>query len=257
MQRSVLYTVLFATAVCLVCGVVVSSSAVWLKPRQEANKTLDRQMNVLVAAGLKDETEKLTPDEVAARFESIEAQVIDLASGEVVPDVDPATFDQRKAAGDPDSSRPAPDNRAGVRRLPNRALVYRVLDEQGGLAKVVLPIEGKGLWSTLYGFLALEPDLNTVSGITFYEHAETPGLGGEVDNPSWKARWPGRLIYGDDGAPKLEVIKGPAGPPAEDPYRVDGLSGATLTARGVSYLVQFWLGEAGFQTYLDRLKESA
>lgn len=257
MQRSVLYTVLFATAICLVCGVVVSSSAVWLKPLQEANKTLDRQMNVLVAAGLKTDDEKLTPEEVAARFERIRATVIDLESGAEVTDIDPQTFDQRREAADPEFGRPAPDNNAGIRRMPRHALIYSVLDDQGEVEKIVLPIEGKGLWSTLYGFLALDSDLETITGITFYQHAETPGLGGEVDNPKWKALWRDRRAYGDDGQPRIEVIKGKAGPPAEDPYRIDGLSGATLTSRGVSHLVRFWLGDDGFRPLLERLKEGA
>jgi Na+-transporting NADH:ubiquinone oxidoreductase subunit C len=119
---------------------------------------------------------------------------------------------------------------------------------------LVLPIQGLGLWSTLYGFLAIDADGNTIRGITYYQHAETPGLGGEVDNPRWKSLWPGRKIY-DDGEPAIQVIKGAAGPPAQDPYRVDGLSGATLTSNGVTFMLEFWLGPNGFGPYLDRLRE--
>ena len=86
------------------------------------------------------------------------------------------------------------------------------ISEAGDLEMVMVPIEGNGLWSTLYGFLALDADTRTVVGITFYEHKETPGLGGEVDNPRWKALWPGRKAFLDEGyAPKIEVIKGAAG----------------------------------------------
>jgi Na+-transporting NADH:ubiquinone oxidoreductase subunit C len=126
----------------------------------------------------------------------------------------------------------------------------------GAVEMLILPIEGKGLWSTLYGFIALAPDATTIEGITFYEHGETPGLGGEIDNPSWKALWPGRRAFNDRGETAIEVIKGQAGPPAEDPYRVDGLSGATLTGRGVSHLVRFWLSEDGFGPFLDQVRES-
>ena len=122
------------------------------------------------------------------------------------------------------------------------------------MTSLILPIEGKGLWSTLYGFIALAPDTTTIQGITFYEHGETPGLGGEVDNPTWKALWVGRRAYDDDWQPAIEVMKGFAGPAAEDPNRVDGLSGSTLTARGVTNLVQFWLGENGFDPFLERLR---
>ena len=149
-----------------------------------------------------------------------------------------------------------PNNPAGIQRVPNQALVYRLVDN-GELGLLVLPIEGKGLWSTLYGFIALDADLDTIRGITFYEHKETPGLGGEVDNPRWKALWRDRRAFGEGGerVPRIEVIRGQAGPPAEDPYRVDGLSGATMTSRGVGRLVRFWLGEEGFAPYLDTLRK--
>ena len=111
---------------------------------------------------------------------------------------------------------------------------------------IVLPIKGYGLWSTLYGFLALDKDAVTVRGITYYQHGETPGLGGEVDNPTWKAKWPGRKAYDESWAPALRVIKGQAGPPSSSPHQVDGLSGATITSRGVNDMINFWLGESGF-----------
>jgi Na+-transporting NADH:ubiquinone oxidoreductase subunit C len=252
MQRSPLYTILFATAVCIVCAIVVSSAAVSLKERQDINAALDKQRNVLEAAGLREPGEKLDPEEVAKRFEKVERIVIDLETGEPVSDVDPATFDQAREAKDPATSDPAPPNPSLVKRIPNHALIYRVLDDNGNVDTLVLPIEGYGLWKFLYGFIALESDLNTVRGITFYEHGETPGLGGEVDNPRWKSRWVGRKVFGDDGEPKIEVIKGFAPPPAEAPYKVDGLSGATLTARGVTNLVHFWLGENGFGPFLQK-----
>ena len=118
------------------------------------------------------------------------------------------------------------------------------------MAKVALPIEGKGLWSTLYGFLVLGSDGATIRGITFYQHGETPGLGGEIDNLDWKALWDGRQAFDADGRPVIEVVKGKASGPTE----VDGLSGATLTSRGVTNLVRFWLGDNGFGPYLEQFR---
>jgi Na+-transporting NADH:ubiquinone oxidoreductase subunit C len=256
MQRGAFYSIVFAGLVCLVCAVVVSSSAVTLRERQETNAFLDKQRNVLVAAGLATEDEELSREEIERRFEPIQTVVVDLRSGAELPDVDPGTFDQRAATSDPSQSRVAPENRAGIQRVPEQALVYR-LEEDGRLSLLILPVEGKGLWSTLYGFLALDSDLRTVRGITFYEHKETPGLGGEVDNPRWKALWPGRIALDENLDPKLEVIRGQAGSPEEDPHRVDGLAGATMTSRGVSYLVQFWLDEGGFRPYLEAIREQA
>ena len=257
MQRSATYIIVFAALVCVVCSVVVSAAAVLLKDRQDANAVAYRQENVLLAAGRLEPGESIDAEEVARRFETIQSKVIDLATGEDAPEVDVATFDQRTAAVDAATSSLAPDNRAQVRRVPDNALVYELRDEAGQLEMVILPIEGKGLWSTLYGFLALRNDLRTIGGITFYEHKETPGLGGEVDNSRWKSLWPGRLAFDDNQDVAITVVKGPAGPPGEDPYRVDGLSGATLTSRGVTNLLQFWLGEDGFGPYLDRLREAS
>ena len=252
MQRSVSYNFLFAGAVCVVCAVFVSASAVGLKERQEENATLDRQRNVLVAAGLAGDDERLTRAQIEERFAPIQAVVIDTVSGAELPDVDPLTFDQRRRSTNPETSRPASSNLALVVRVPDQALVYKKLTESGETELVILPVEGKGLWSTLYGFLALDADLETIRGLTFYEHKETPGLGGEVDNPKWKALWPGRRAFDENLEPRIEVIKGMAGPPDADPHRVDGLSGATITSRGVTNLLRFWLGEQGFGPYLER-----
>ena len=255
-QHSTAYIFMFAAGVCVFFSVFVSTAAVGLKDKQEMNKVLDRQEKVLVVAGLKRNDEERSPQEIGTRFEeNIVPKVVDLATGEIVEGVDTATFDQRKASKDPATSIEAPENPAKVRRLPKQALIYQVMD-RGEVSKLILPVEGKGLWSTLYGFLALQPDTRTIAGITFYEHGETPGLGGEVDNPRWKAKWQGRMAFDDDWKPAVEVVKGAAGPAAEDPYRVDGLSGATLTSRGVTYLVQFWVGEHGFGPYLEKFRAS-
>ncbi len=253
MGRSTTYILGFAVAICLACSIVVAGSAVMLKERQEANKVLDRQKKVLDVAGLLGE-EELSKQEINALFkENIVAKAVTLDSGEYNADIDVSTYDQLKASKDPAMSEKAPQNDAKVQRLPNNALVYHVV-KNGQIELIILPIEGKGLWSTLYGFLALEKDTTTIRGITFYQHAETPGLGGEVDNPRWKALWPGRKAYNDKWEPAITVIKGQAPPPAEAPHKVDGLSGATITARGVGNLVQFWLGEEGFGPYLAKFR---
>lgn len=254
MKQGNVYTVLFAAAVCGVFSIAVCVSSVSLKDLQEQNKIIDRQKNVLRVAGLVSEKEELDPDQVKALFnKNIEARVLDLESGEYVSSVDVLTYDQRKALSDPNMSRPAPENPARIIRLPNYALIYLV-KEKDQIKSIVLPMEGKGLWSTMYGYLALARNTNTILGITFYEHGETPGLGGEVDNPNWKKLWVGRRAFDDTWKPKISVIKGLAGKPEIDPYRVDGISGATLTARGVSDLVQFWLGDHGFGPFLKKFR---
>jgi len=248
------YTLGFSAVVCLACAVLVSTAAVALRSRQAANAELDRKRNVLTATGLIGESERLSREEVEARFASFEAVAVDLRTGQEDPSFDTAGYDPRRALTDPTASRPAPANDAQIVRLPNHAVIYRQRTPDGRLALLVLPVEGKGLWSTMYGFVGLGPDLTTVRGLTYYQHGETPGLGGEVDSPRWKARWPGRQVFDAQGQVAIGVIRGPAGPPSIDPYRVDGLSGATLTSRGVTAMLRFWLGDQGFGPYLQRLR---
>jgi Na+-transporting NADH:ubiquinone oxidoreductase subunit C len=272
-SNSVGYILGFCVAVCLACSVVVSTAAVGLKERQDINRELDRQKKVLVVAGLMKEGQALGRKEVQTIFnQRIKAVIVDLKSGKIDQKASEkaSQFNQQKAAADPKTSQKAPKNLAGVARVPNQAQLFLVskqnMDEKGQgfvLDQYILPIEGKGLWSTLYGYLSVAPDFNVVRGITFYQHGETPGLGGEVDNASWKAKWPNRLIFGAKGSdpsswklPKIEVIKGLAGNPEQDPYRIDGLSGATITSKGVSELVRFWLSSQGFGNFIqNRLKE--
>ena len=256
MQGSVGYNLAFAAIICVVCAIFVSSSAVSLRDRQAVNQALDMQRNVLQAAGLAtpEAAAGLSRDEVEARFAAIRATVIDMVTGEATS-IDANAFDPRAAAADVVRSRAAPPNRAGITRIADHALVYALRNADDELELVVLPVSGLGLWGILYGFIALDADLETIRGLTFYEHKETPGLGGEVDNPRWKRLWDGRKAFGPDGEPEIAVIKGLAGPPGDDPYRVDGLAGATMTSRGVTNLLRFWLGEHGFGPYLQMLRD--
>ncbi len=239
----------------LVCSVLVSSAAVGLRPRQEANQERYIRKSILMAAGLYDP--KVAVEE---SFKQIETRIIDLDSGDYVSKdkVDPDGFDQIESASDTDLSVavPADSDVAGIRRRENRSAVYLV-NGGGEVKQYVLPVRGKGLWSTMIGFIAVDAkDLNTINGITFYDHGETPGLGGEIDNPIWQGHWKGKKVYGDDGTVALKVLKGAAdsGSPNID-YEVDGISGATLTINGVTGLVQYWFGGAAFKPYLDRLRE--
>lgn len=250
-RDSLVYTFGFAAAVCLVCAVVVASTAVLLRPLQERNQRVDRLSKVLQVAGLMEHDERLSPEEVVERFERhIVPRVVELKTGEYHDAVDASTYDQRAAAKDPEQSHAAAANDARVLRVPNHGLVYHVVEDDS-VEALILPIQGYGLWSTMYGYIALERDAETIAGITFYEHGETPGLGGEIENPRWQALWRGRRAFDERGNVEIQVIKGSAGPPQSDPHRVDGLSGATITARGVSATLAFWLGPDAFGPYLE------
>lgn len=248
---SIRKTLWVAFSLSIVCAVLVSGAVVLLQPVQEKNKALDRKLNILAAAGLLQEGVS-----VEDQFKNVQTRIVDLRTGKFADDALADGFDQRKAAKDPaqsDALTPEEDI-AKVFRREHYSLVYLLKDEQGEIGKIVLPVRGYGLWSTLRGYIALEADANTVAGIGFYEHGETPGLGGEVDNPRWKAVWPGKQVY-RDGEVKISLIKGTVDPAAETAaWQIDGLAGATLTSRGITNLVHFWLGESGFEPFLKNLR---
>jgi len=255
-NETVKKTITVTLLLCLVCSVLVSGAAVILRPAQIANQELDFKRNILSTVGLLDPARSV--DEVFN--ERVEIRVVDLNTGEYTDDISVQEYDQRRVARDPSTSLglSRTEDIAGIQRREDYALVYLVQDTQGELESIVLPVRAYGLWSTMWGFLALEADANTVRGLRFYEHGETPGLGGEIDNPRWQARWEGKQVYDDAGDVALSVVKGsvdPAEPGAE--YRIDGLSGATLTTRGADSMIKFWLGEKGFKSYLVGRQEEA
>ena len=255
-KESTSRTLFVALAVSLVASVFVAGSAVALKPVQIENRLLDKQRSILAIAGIGGD--KLSSREVKDLFNSrIKARVVDLNTGEYNDSLDPVTFDPLKAATDPKTSAAlkGSEDLALIKRREQFTTVYMV-EQNGQLESLILPIRGYGLWSTLHGFLAVKPDLNTVVGLGFYQHAETPGLGGEVDNPKWKGMWPGKTLFDDSGKPIIRIVKGGVDPASPDAgHQIDGLAGATLTSNGVDRLMQFWLGEQGFGPYLAKLRQ--
>ncbi len=241
-----------AFLLCLVCSILVSTAAVVLSERQERNKIEEKRKNILQAAGLYQEDLS-----IAEQYARIEQRIVDLQSAWFTEQFDPATFDSRAAARAPETSRVIPESLdlADIKSRSRFKDVYLVMDD-GQLQQLILPVHGKGLWSTMYGFVSLASDLNTVNGFAFYEHGETPGLGGEIDNPNWKQQWRGKKIYGEAGEVRIKVLKGAVDKTSADAvYQADGLAGSTLTARGVDNLLKYWMGEDGYQPFLARLQE--
>ena len=253
-KDSVVGTIIAALAVCLVCSVVVSFAAISLRPVQDNNKTVDRKRNILSVVGMLDPSQP-----VEQQFGQFETRVIDFETGEYAPDMNTEEFDQRKSSKDPELSinLTAEQDLADIKRREQFGQVYLVRNDDDSIRFMVLPVRGYGLWSTLYGFLALEGDGKTIVGLSFYEHAETPGRGGEVDNPKWKAQWRGKKAYDEQWEPRATVIKGTVDPSRDDSqYQVDGLSGATLTSRGVANLIHFWLSEDGYKPFIQRVADA-
>jgi len=259
-QDSAFKTIGVSIGICLFCSLFVSISAVKLAPRQARNKQEDKIQNILMVGDLYDE-DKAVLDIYRS---SVGPVMIDLSTGGIVSadqldeKLNVEEFDIKAMAASPEYGQAVSPEQdiAGIKRQPKFMLVYRVMNS-GVAGKLILPIFGKGLWSTLYGFLSLEKDLQTVSGITFYEHLETPGLGGEIDNPQWKASWKGKQAFDDDGNCVIEIIKGQVDPGSPSAgHQIDGLTGATLTTRGVDNLIKYWLGENGYGPFLKQLREA-
>ncbi|MCK2183424.1 Na(+)-translocating NADH-quinone reductase subunit C [Halomonas getboli] len=237
-----------AFALCIVCSVIVSTAAVGLRAKQELNQELDRKSNILDVAGLYE-----PGIDVEKAFEQVTPRVVDLRTGEYTDQFDPASYSGFQAAKDPAQSRTLSGEKdiAGLSRQEDYSTVYLVGNPDNP-EQVILPIRGQGLWGLMRGYLAVKGDGNTIQGITFYSHSETPGLGGEVDNPRWKAKWDGKEIFAskDSVEPAIALVKGGA----SDATEVDALSGASLTSKGVTNLLQFWLSPEGFGEYLARFR---
>jgi Na+-transporting NADH:ubiquinone oxidoreductase subunit C len=248
------YIVGFSLGVCLVCSLGVSSAAILLKDKQDVNEAVAQQEKILDVAGLLGPGGELAAAEVQELFAArLIPVLVDFETGDLVADVDgvsPADFDMMGAAKAANAV--ADINDAKVRFQPKIGKLYYQVDDKGVVKKLIIPVEGYGLWGFLWGYIALEADGETISGITYYKHKETPGLGGEVDNPKWKAIWKGKKAFAP-GKPEVavQVVKNPTGE-----FEIDSLSGATITSRGVTYMMQFWLGDRGFGKFLQKVRAS-
>jgi len=209
----------FAVIVCLACSLLVSAAAIGLRDRQQANLQLDIQKNILKSVGLFDPDQ--SRDEIQQTFADHMTGLVLSADGTPVEGREPTDVDPE--------------------REPDLLPLYECRQD-GEVTSYTFPVVGKGLWSTMYGYFALEADLNTVRGITFYAHGETPGLGGEIEKDWFQQNFVGKKILSDDGEIRsVSTVKGKAADlhpdPAELRHYVDGISGATITARGVSEML--------------------
>ena len=243
--------------VAVVCSSLVSAAVVILRPIQLNHQLLDRSRNIMQLTGLLSEGAEPGDEELLALYKSLDTRIVDIDTGSFDSTVNADTFDKRRAASNPELSVLVPPeyDQANLKRRSRFAPVYLVWQEDE-LDRIILPIRGAAMWSNLYGYLALEADLNTIAAATFYEHAETPGLGDQITRPDWLEQWKGRQIYDGQGELRFAVSTGsvePESPAAQ--YKVDALTGATVTADSVTRLVHYWLGPHGYQSFLDQLRE--
>ena len=246
-------TLIVAVSLCLVCSALISFSAVELRDLQEANKPLDKQNKILSAAGLLKEG-----SDVSELFKSIDSKIVNLETGKFDFDINVLDYDEGSFSRNPETSIELSSDKdiALLKRRENFQTVY-LHYENDDLNAIILPVRGYGLWGTMKGYLALRPDFKTIIGLEFFDHKETPGLGGEIDNPKWKAIWKGKEVFSNSGEVVISVIKGSVDKSSnQSKYQVDGLSGATITSNGVTNLLSFWLGDMGYGPLIENIKSS-
>lgn len=255
-KRGILKTYLVIVGVCLFASFIVSTTVVTLTPRQEDNQRLEKIRNILIVAGL-----YAGNADIDTVYDSaVEKHWLDLKTGNFLrkdtDSLDKLDIDDLARSPEYGVRIPAALDIANIKRRPRFMPVYFVRSGNN-LQKIILPVYGKGLWSTLHGFLALDGDARTIAGITFYQQGETPGMGGEISNPRWQRQWQGKQAFDQQGNVVIRVIKGkvPAGAP-DAKHLVDGLAGATLTSRGVNNLVRYWLGDHGYGPFLKKYRSA-
>ena len=228
MQHSKPYSIGFILIITALFGLLLALAASALRERQQFNEEVNVKRNILMAVGVLDRDREMELDEIDAMYqESVQSFAVD-PEGTIVEGVSGESLDLEVVLQDPDTSQ-------------HRYPVF-VATDAGGSTVYAIPVFGKGLWSTLYGYLALEADLETVRGMTFYAHGETPGLGAEIEQAWFQDNFVGKKIYDAGALRTIRVVKGTVENRIQDPgerdYYVDGISGATITGRGVSNLLE-------------------
>ena len=221
-MRSNLYIISFMAIITTILGFLLSISATSLKAKQDFNIEIDIKKNILSSLNIPaDKTQKISEKEIEKLFDD---RILTL------------NIDEN-------------GNQSNSGKLP----VY-IATENDTITGYSIPISGKGLWSTIYGYMAIEPDGETVKGITFYKHGETPGLGGELEKDWFTSNYIGKKIYDTDGnLVSIEIIKGHVNPNNVDAiHQVDGISGATLTGKGMNKFIADDLNT--YKPFLDRVR---
>jgi len=253
---SPLKALIVVLAVSLACSILVSTASITLKPIQVLNQKVERSRNIVALTGLVPADKDLSNDEILGVVEQLDVRIVNIETGEFDTSIDPDKFDARAAVNNPELSMAIPpaDDLARLGRRSRFAFVYLVWKDDE-LKRVILPIHGQGMWSTLHGLLALDADLNTIAAVTFYEQGETAGLGDQITRPDWQARWQGRQLFNNQGDFRFRVATGSVeeGSLAAR-HQVDAMSGATVTGDSVTRLMEFWFGPNGYRDFLNNLQ---
>lgn len=238
MRQSNLYIVIYAAALTIVCGGLLAWASEGLKERQQANIALEQKKNILATV-----MEVKEGDDVNAIYaKRVKAYVIDF-NGSVVEGKTP-----NDVALGAEYKKPADQ-----RLLP----VYEIVSESdpNKVESVVLPLFGFGLWDNIWGFVSLEHDMNTIQGVKFAHKGETPGLGARIDSKDIQDRYKGKKVFEGDNLISVTMMKGEGNDYSSDQHKVDGMSGATLTGKGVNNMLKEYL--TCYLNYIKKKKVNA
>ena len=227
-MRGDTYTIIFTSIVTIILGLVISVIADSLRSKQEINEELDIKKNILSVLGYSQAGGQWTNDTVQSIYDSSVKEIYINSKGSQVQQT--------------------------VEQNDKTLKIYQSMNN-GLISGYAIPISGKGLWGTMYGYFAIEPDAETVKGITFYKHKETPGLGGEVDKDWFKNNFVGKKLTDNSGdLVSIEVIKGyvTKSTPNSD-HKVDGISGATVTGKGITNFLKKDLQK--YEPYFAKLRK--
>lgn len=253
---SPLKAILVVLGTAFVCSLLVTVAVVRLQPIQRAYQDLERNRFIVAISGLVDPDQELTDGEVVDQFQELVVRLVDIDGGRYDDSMNPLSFDQRQAASNPDMSTsiPADLDTVSLSRRSRYATVY-VVGDADDPQRIILPMHGQGMWSTVYGYLALDGDLDTIAAVTFYEQGETAGIGDKILDRGWQDKWQGRALNDDSGVLAFRVAEGAvaAGSPGAV-NQVDAIAGATMTTNAVTAMVQYWFGPHGFGPFLDNLR---
>ena len=239
MQQSNRYIIIFASILTIVCGGLLALASEGLKEKQQFNIALEQKKNILSTVRTLEEGQSID----SLYSQQVKEFVID-HEGNVKKGIQPKDVILAVEYKKP----------AEQRLLP----VYEFKNESDStkVDYVVLPVYGYGLWNDIWGYVALESDMNTIRGVKFDHKGETPGLGARIESDAEvQARYKGKSIYEDSKLVSVTMMKGEGNDYSDHPHRVDGMSGATLTAKGVNNMLKDYL--SSYENYLKKKKANS
>ncbi|MCH7398649.1 NADH:ubiquinone reductase (Na(+)-transporting) subunit C [Belliella sp. DSM 107340] len=247
MQQSNGYIITFSVILTVVLGLLLSGTSQVLGPIQKKAQDLDNKKQILGAVMAPEDLRAMSPEEVLEYYESrIASKVVDIEGNEVEKDSEGNSIVAESV-----------DVGKNYKKSPEDRLypifIYHEEGNEDAVDSYILPVYGAGLWDEIWGYLALQTDLNTVEGVTFSHKGETPGLGARITENNVQARYQGKKIFDESGELRAVIMQKGEGKDYDgEEHKVDGLSGATITANGVNDMLKNYISY--YESYIEKKK---